>query len=155
MSPYLAMAMLRRTCAGNVRDLENYLRLAMAESVGEEITPPTDVRPWQAPASVAPSTPPPGPDDTLRDGVPAIADHEPPPRDPRTLSEAEIREALAALHGAVVPAAKQLGVSRDQLRRRMAKLGIDPRPYRQAGRDDPDEGDEPYAIRALRARVDR
>ncbi|HEY1697473.1 MAG TPA: sigma 54-interacting transcriptional regulator [Polyangiaceae bacterium] len=140
MSPYFVTAMLRRTYEGNVRELENYVRHAMAESAGELIVPPSDTRPWQVPASVPPpavagaSTPasPPLPapmlnaDDTTPDGVPAaMPGDEPPRRDPKTLFEAEICDALAAC-GGVVPAAKFLRVGRDQLRRRMEKLGIDP-----------------------------
>jgi two-component system nitrogen regulation response regulator GlnG/two-component system response regulator HydG len=145
LSAPFVTAMLRTRYDANVRDLETFVARAIAQSRGDFIEPPSNERSWRAstpapphvqalPAPQASPAPPPalpGPDDTLRDGVPVgtLLDGLGAPRQRASeLSKDTIRAALCAFDGNQVKTAEWLGVHRDALRRRMEKLGIKPEP---------------------------
>lgn len=120
MAAAFVVALLRSKYEGGVRDLENVLKRAMVESLGDTIEQPVDMRPWRTP-TLPPPAPPPSPDDTepntaldvqnLLDGI-------------RGPSRAEIVAALVRRRWNQTKAAEDLGMSRDQLKRRVAKLKI-------------------------------
>ncbi|HEY1696043.1 MAG TPA: sigma 54-interacting transcriptional regulator [Polyangiaceae bacterium] len=140
LSAPFVVAMMRAQYDCNVRDLETYVARAMAQSRGDCIEPPSDVRPWRAstpappqaqpvPAPPVPAAPVlPSPDDTMPDAVPVdtLLDGLGTHRSASELSADTIRAMLCLYEGNVVRTAERLGVHRDSLRRRMQKLGIKP-----------------------------
>jgi DNA-binding NtrC family response regulator len=111
----LIVAMLGRTYAGNVRDVDIFLNRAMTDCETPLLNPPVEKAAFRVP----PTMPPPG--NGGRDDKPK---HEHRP-DRSRLTDAVVRKALGESHWNVTAAARALGVSRDALIRRMEKLGIE------------------------------
>ena len=125
MTAAFVVALLRSKYEGGVRDLENLLKRAMVESLGDTIEQPVDMRPWRTPTlpppPLPPPPPPPSPDDTEQNPAINAQDLLDGLRGP---TRGEVVAALQRCHGNVSKAADALGMSRDQLRRLIAKLKI-------------------------------
>jgi DNA-binding NtrC family response regulator len=96
LSPAVQRALLAHSWPGNVRELMNTMKRAALLSGGAEITP-----------------------ETL--GLPSAPAGEAPEREP---DRAEIESALTRARGVIARAARELGLSRQALYRRMEKLGL-------------------------------
>ncbi len=113
-SPNTLRALVRHTWPGNVRELENAIEYAVAVAQGQTILPddlPPDV--WEA-------APVPGPG-------PAPAPEMPPETapPPPSAEREHLRAALEVCHWRRAAAARQLGMSRTTLWRKMRELGLD------------------------------
>ena len=127
-----AMAVLERhDYPGNVRELENAIEHAVALCEGRVIRPPdlpTALRtPRLLPTHLEPAgrTPLPPRSEATRVG------HGPDPRDAWSLADVEkehIRRVLALHKGNATSAAKQLGISRTTLWRKLRQYGLQRRP---------------------------
>jgi two-component system, NtrC family, response regulator AtoC len=104
------------TWPGNVRELSHVMERVTLLHVGEEIDAATLTRLCLPLAAPQPSA-----------GL-ALRPQEPAPEDTLPAEAVQIRQALAQTGGNVVRAARLLGLSRDTVRYRMQRFGID-RPH--------------------------
>lgn len=103
-----AQALVTYAWPGNLRELDQVIHAAVALTEGEVIDERAILLPGAADESAGPSSPPaprPGPVQSLR-----------------SLEQAHVRQALAALGGNKTRAAQALGVSRSTLERKLAAL---------------------------------
>jgi DNA-binding NtrC family response regulator len=117
MTAAFVVALLRSTYAGGVRELENVLGRAMVESEGDTLEQPMDMHPWRRPTLPPPAAP--SPDDTEPN---AVAEVQELLDGIRGHDDAAVLAALERRGGNQTKAAGDLGMSRDQLKRRLAKM---------------------------------
>ena len=136
MAAAFVVALLRSKYEGGVRELDNLLKRAMVESLGDTIEQPVEMRPWRTPTVPPPPLPPPAPppppapspDDTEPN---AAIDREELLAGIRGPSRDTILAVLVRCRWNQTKAAKELDISRDRLKRLIAKLRIrepDPEP---------------------------
>ncbi|MDX2091861.1 MAG: sigma 54-interacting transcriptional regulator [Kofleriaceae bacterium] len=125
----LVEACMLRRWPGNVRELLRELQDAASRALAENART-IEERHLDATAGTAFTAP-----DEAGDDHPATSSERPAAMPPRELVEQALRDA----NGAVVPAARALGVHRNQLRRWLARHQLDPKSYALSDTAPPEE----------------
>jgi two-component system nitrogen regulation response regulator GlnG/two-component system response regulator HydG len=116
MAPALILAMLKAPLDGNVRDIRNILGVAMAEGSEPPLMPPADMSQW-----VLPTIPPPAAQPPAQEEVPGAEEL----LDGFGPTKGDMLSALDKHGWHLGRTADGLHMSRDQLKRRMKKFGIE------------------------------
>jgi len=122
-SPAAAAILERHDFPGNVRELENAVEHAFAVAEGDILLPDDLPGPIRAPRLLPRSQP----DGASGAAAPAAVALEAPARDGWTIAEVErehIQRVLERHHGNATAAAKQLGISRTTLWRKLRQYGL-------------------------------